>query len=288
MHVGWVGGRGAAQVVRVPVPAAAPRVPSPPDAELPAVPPRHPALPSPAPSLARLHELAAAAPAVDRFAPGQHPGTIRNGHYTNTRAQLAFALAGPYNSLEGDVRVRDGRPVMQHDSTGRHDLTFAQWAQLGARAGKHLRIDIKEPAALDEVVTTLRALGVPPGTVTFNVGIPTRWSTGVPVDRIRRLRSELPGAWVTLNLPLPLGPGYLLAAHAARELGSERLGVAVVAGLVHRGDVELLRRSFAVVNAWNIPQLGNVDVPRMTQYLRSIGVNGMIDLRRRDDPLGSP
>ena len=44
-----------------------------PGPELPGVPPKHPALPSPVPSLARLEQLAAAAPAEHRFAPGSHP-----------------------------------------------------------------------------------------------------------------------------------------------------------------------------------------------------------------------
>ncbi len=258
-----------------------------PGPELPPIPPRHPALPNPVPALATLATLAANAPADQRFTPGDHPSTIRNAHYANTRAQLGYALAGPYNSVEGDVRVRNGIPVMQHDDDAAHDLTFEQWALLGARGGKHLRIDIKEPAALAQVSETLERLGIPAGAVTFNVGLATPFSKGLSVDSIRALRGRFPTSWITLNLPLPLGPGYLLAARAARAIGGDRLGVAVMAGLVHRGDIELLRRSFAAVNAWNLPLLGDPDVAAMTAKLRAIGVNGMIDLRRRDDPLAA-
>lgn len=258
-----------------------------PGPELPPVTPQHPALPNPVPSLARLAELAASAPASERFAPGDHPSTIRNAHYANTRAQLAYALAGPYNSVEGDVRVRNGVPVMQHDGDAAHDLTFEQWALLASRAGKHLRIDLKEPAALAQVADTLERLGIPAGTVTFNVGLATPFSKGLSVDAVRALRGRFPLAWITLNLPLPLGPGYLLASRAARAIGGDRLGVAVMAGLVHRGDIELLRRSFAAVNAWNLPLLGDPDVGAMTAKLRAMGVNGMVDLRRRDDPLAN-
>jgi hypothetical protein len=258
-----------------------------PGPELPSVPSRHPSLPSPPPSLEQLARLADRAPAHERFAPGSHPSTIRNAHYTNTRAQLAYALAGPYNSVEGDVRLRDGRPVMQHDSGAPHDLTFEQWALLAHRAGKHLRIDLKEPSTLPQVEDALRRIGVPAGSITFNVGLATPWSAGLRVDEVRLLRDRFPTSWVTLNLPLPFGPGYLLAARAARAIGGERLGVAVMSGLVHRGDVELLRRSFAVVNAWNLPLLGDPDIAEATARLRAIGVNGMLDLRRRDDPLAN-
>ena len=260
------------------------RIPGP---RLPGLPPSHPALPSPPPSLEQLEQLAEDAPVGQRFEPGSHPSTIRNAHYTNTRSQLAFALAGPYNSVEGDVRVRDGRAVMQHDGHGRHDLTFEQWAVLAHRAGKHLRIDIKEPAALDQVAATLERVGVPAGSITFNVGIDMPWRGGVSVEQVRALRDRFDGAWITLNLPLPLGPGYLLAARAARAIGSQRLGVAVIAGLVHRGDIDLLRRSFEVVNAWNVPGPLVRDIERTSAHLRDIGVNGMLDLRLPGDPLAS-
>ena len=257
-----------------------------PGPELPAVSPKHPALPNPAPSLARLAALAAAAPPALRFPSGAHPSAIANAHYTNTRAQLAFALAGPYNSVEGDVRMSGGRPVMAHDSGGAADLTFEQWALLASRAGKHLRIDLKEASALPEVAATLERLGVDSGTVTFNVGVLAPWgSASVPVETIRALRARFPKSWVTLNLPLPVGPGFVLAASVARQLGPERLGVAITAGLAHARDVRYLRRHFAVVNAWNMPQLGDPDVPALTARLRAMGVNGMVDLRRRDDPL---
>ena len=267
----------------LPVPTLAP-VPGP---ELPPVPPRHPALPNPVPTLAELARLAAEAPPEHRFAPGSHPSTIHNAHYSNTRAQLGYALANAYNSVEGDVRVRGGVAVMQHDATAAHDLTFEQWALLASRAGKHLRIDVKEPAALEHVAATLAKLGVPAGSVTFNVGLATPWSSGLSIDAVRDLRARFGDAWITLNLPLPLGPGYLLAVRAAKAIGGGRLGVAIMAGLVHRGDIALLRSAFDVVNAWNLPLLGDPDVPAMTARLRAIGVNGMVDLRRRDDPLAN-
>ena len=144
---------------------------------------------------------------------------------------------------------------------------------------------MKEPAALEQVASTLERLGIRPDTCTFNVGLVTPWSTGLTTGAVRALRDRFEGAWVTINLPVPLGPGYVLAARAARQIGGERLGVAIMAGTVHRGDIDLLRRSFAVVNAWNLPLLGEPDVDAMTARLRAMGVNGMIDLRRRDDPL---
>jgi hypothetical protein len=269
----------------VPVAAAAPGLPGP---ELPAVPPKHPALPSPVPGLAQLLRIADAAPAGQRWVPGSEQALLRNAHYSNTRAQLAYALAGPYNSVEGDVRMRDGIPVMQHDGSGSHDLTFEQWAILAARAGKHLRIDVKESAALEPIARILERIGVPSGSITFNVAAGAPWSgANQKVPTIRALRERFPASWITLNLPLPLGPGYLLAVRIARELGPERLGVAIMGGLVHERDIRLLRTAFAAVNAWNEPRLKELDIEAETRRLRAMGVNGMIDLRRREDPLAS-
>jgi hypothetical protein len=259
-----------------------------PGPELPPAPPTHPSLPDPAPGLEQLAAIADAAPADQRFVPGSHPSTIRNAHYSNKRAQLAYALAGPYNSVEGDVRMRDGVPVMSHDPKAPVDLTFEQWAFLAARAGKHLRIDLKESRAIPAVTGILQRLGIESGRVTFNVGVLNPFASATTtLEVIRGLRTSFPEAWVTINLPLPLGPGYVLAERVARTLGPRHLGVAITAGLTFEHDVRLLRRSFEVVNAWNLPQLGNPDVAAMTAKLRAMGVNGMIDLRRRDDPLAN-
>jgi hypothetical protein len=258
-----------------------------PGPELPAIPPKHPALPVP-PSLGQLERIADAAPAAQRWTPGGAPALVHNAHYSNTRSQLAFSLAGPYNSVEGDIRMRDGVPVMQHDSHGAYDLTFEQWAILAARAGKHLRCDVKEAAALEPVARILERLGVPAGSITFNVAAGTPWSSAnQSVSTIKALQARFPGCWVTLNLPLPFGPGYLLAMRIAKEIGKDHLGVAIMGGLIHARDVSLLRRTFEVVNAWNEPKIKELDIVAETARLRSIGVNGMIDLRRRDDPLAS-
>ena len=152
----------------------------------------------------------------------------------------------------------------------------------------HLRIDLKEARAIPQVAATLARIGVPSGSVTFNVGVLNPMSSATAsIETIQLLRQQFPDAWVTLNLPVPLGPGYLLASRIARQLGGRRLGVAITAGLAHAGDVRLLRRSFEVVNAWNVPQLGLNDSAAMVAKLRAMGVNGMIDLRRADDPLAS-
>ncbi|MCW2922119.1 MAG: hypothetical protein JWL76_1993 [Thermoleophilia bacterium] len=285
----------AAPALASPVPASGwcpwPREPQPaepttlPGPEWPQVRPAHPALPFPV-SLAELERRAAAADPAFRIAPRAHPSTMRNAHYANTRSQLAFALSGPYNTVEGDLRMRDGIPVMQHDDISSRDLTFEQWAILVHRAGKHLRMDFKEATALAPVEAILRRLGIPDDVLTFNVSAALPWSEGhVPVDDVVALRAQHPGSWITINLAVPDGPVYRYAACVARRLGPERLGTTVLAGFVNEPEIRRLRAAFEFVNAWNVPALKDFDIAAESARLRAIGVNGMLDLRSSGDPL---
>jgi hypothetical protein len=270
------------RVTMLPQPAATTTLPGP---EFPPVPPNNPQLPNPVPSLAQLEQLALHASPRYRFTPGSPPSSMHNAHYGNTRTQLAYALAGPYNSVEGDVRMRDGIPVMQHDRNHPHDLTFEQWATLMATAGRHMRIDMKEHETLAPVIEIVERLHVPQGSMTFNVGAGL---PGTPANEsaatIRALRARFPGSWFSINIPIPFGPVYELAAHIGRTIGGERLGITVTAGYVSARDVRKLRSVFEYVNAWNIPQFKPIDIASETTRLRAMGVNGMIDLRRADDP----
>jgi hypothetical protein len=256
-----------------------------PGPELPPVPPKHPSLPNPVPTLAQLEQIADHANAAYRFTPGSHPSTMHNAHYGNTRTQLGYALAGPYNSVEGDVRFRDGVPVMQHDHDAPRDMTFEQWATLVARAGRHMRVDVKEHEALAPVVEILERLRVPQGSITFSLG------SGLPgtpsfesVATIRALRDRFPGSWFTISPIVPFGPVYEIATRIAKAIGPARLGITVTAGYVSERDVRKLRGSFEFINAWNVPQFKPIDIEAETARLRAMGVNGMIDLRRSDDP----
>lgn len=271
-----------------PVPHATP-APSPvPGPELPAVRPHHPRLPQP-PSLAQLWHLAEVADPANRSADGAHPSSFRNAHYANTRSQLAYALTHDYNSIEGDVRLRDGVAVMQHDGVSARDMTFEQWATIIHRAGRHMRIDVKEDGALAHVEAALARIGVPDGMVTFNVGLGTPWfQSNLPAHEVIALRARHPRSWISINLPLPAGPVYEYARWVARRIGPERLGTTVLATHVDADDVAKLRDAFAYLNAWNVPSWKPVaDLEAEARRLQAMGVNGMIDLRRADDPLAT-
>lgn len=269
-----------------PLPAAAPDARSaaattaPPTSERPAPLP-------PGPDVPGLLELARARPEL-AFPRNGHLGVASNAHYANTRAQLAWALKGDYNSLEGDVRLVDGVPVMAHDPGRVHELTFEQWAGVAAASGRMLRIDMKEARALPHVEAVLRRLGVPHDLITFNVSVDAPWtSSNMPVHAVRQLRERFDGCWITINTPVPMQLGYDLVARAARHIGGDRVGIALLAERVTAPLVAHLRRDL-VVNVWNMPGAWSpVDVAAERARLRSLGVDGMIDVRRADDPLAN-
>jgi hypothetical protein len=209
-----------------------------------------------------------------------------NAHYTNTRHQLAYALANNYNSLEGDVRMRDGVAVMAHDRGRTPELTLAQWASHGASAGRMLRIDLKEREALNSVTQAVRELKIPDDRLTFNVSANAPWlKSNFSTQGLRELRAAFPNAWITLNAPFPLPLGYELAADAAKHVGG-KVGLSLQAQLVTKGTVRHLKGHGLTVSAWNHPPLWQPkNIEGMRRSLREKGVDGMIDLRRKDDPL---
>jgi hypothetical protein len=218
---------------------------------------------------------------------GGSPAELRNAHITNTAEQLRVALAGDYNALEGDVRLEHGVPVMSHDAGGEDALLFADWARIGAATGKHLRIDLKEAAAIDQVSALLDRLGVPDEQVTLNL------STGMPfsdadVERgvLARIRAAHPDALIGFNVPdSVLGAPIGDATRAASSIG----GPTMISLAIDQVDPQLVQRLHAAgvhVGVWNDPVTDPVADPAATlRSLRDQGIDGMVDLRSADAEL---
>lgn len=240
---------------------------------------------APGPTDAELLMLAAAHPEYEfpRHAP---LSAAHNAHYTNTRAQLAYALEHSYNELEGDVRFRDGIAVMAHDSDRAADLTFEQWAIAVARSGRMLRIDLKDIKALPGVMATVKRLGIPADRLSFNVSVYMPFmSSNASATQLDDLRARFPESYITFNLPFPALPGYWLVEHSAHRVGGPT-GVALMGQLATASAIAHLRKHGVTVNVWNHPPLwAPEDVAAETARLRALGVDGQIDLRREDDPL---
>lgn len=218
---------------------------------------------------------------------GDHISRSHNAHYTNTLPQFEYALKNRYNSLEGDVRLEDGVPVMAHDRGRTDGLTFHDWADIGNVSGRMLRVDLKEQAALAPVVAELQRLEVPDWRTSFNIEALRPGAAHIGVDELKQLRARFPESPISLNTPLPIRPVHDALKATARKVGGTMMS-AVQAPLATRDGVAYLKPEF-IVNAWNFPPLWQPrDIRAETARLRGLGVDGMIDLRRRDDPLAYP
>lgn len=229
--------------------------------------------------------------------PGGSDNTLsraRNAHRTNTPAELAAALRGPYDFLEGDVflehRLRwlPGEAVMDHDPQKADGMTLDEWLAVGAASGRGLKLDIKQAAAIPEVIRRVKAHGIPAQRLILNVQLPGGGLARLfdpllkltPDDRdFQALRAAFPGATIALTPQAPYTPEVLAAAvKQARRLGgpvmfplrAELITPAVVAALAPAGRIA----------AWNDPKTyAPRDLAAERRRLQGLGVDGMIDLR---------
>ena len=214
-----------------------------------------------------------------------------NAHSTNTKQDLAHALDGPYNFLEGDVRTEINPPYrleMRHDKghESGDNLYLDEWLKAGAASGRGLKLDVKEGERMPEILDAVERAGVPDGKLMFNIGDgdAARWGT--------EIRRRFPDATIALNPTDELGgrensgplEGWQVTRmlEHARAIGGpttfvvrqDRLTDAAIGALEARGPVSV----------WNAPSRGGVDdVDALTGQLRERGVTGVIDLRASMD-----
>lgn len=233
--------------------------------------------------------LAKTTPRAVRWAADEPIARARNAHYTNRADQLEYALRNGYNSLEGDVRQRDGVLIMAHDHNQTSGMRFNDWLSVAQASQRMVRIDVKDPRVFPAIVEELTQHHVSDDRLTLNVSVVGGWDRlRVPLFQLQAFRAAFPHAYLGMNLPLPFGPVADAVAGVARQLPGRNM-VALQSALVSAQSVQRMHDKGFIVGAWNEARLSNpTDVGAATQRLREFGVDGMIDVRRRDDALGVP
>lgn len=223
------------------------------------------------PDDATLLALAAARPEL-AWPAGRDIALAQNAHYTNTRAQVAAALVGDYDWMEGDVAVQGGIAVMRHRLGDQVDLDLATWFRLVAASGRGAKLDVKDPDALPAVLELARRSGIPQHRLIFNV-------TLLPPDQLQRIRRAFPDAIINLSpiADMDLSPADLAELQAAARVVGGRVMFPVRLDLLTPAVLAALR-PFGRVAIWNTPQLWNPRRDERTR-LRTQGVDGTIDLR---------
>ena len=229
-----------------------------------------------APDDAFLLALARARPEL-AWPTGRDIALAQNAHETNTRTELAAALRGDFDWMEGDVAIEGGRPVMRHRSGDPVDLDLDRWVQFIAASGRGAKFDLKDPAALPAVLDLAQRAGIPQHRLIFNVG-------ALPAEALQTLRRRYPDAIVNLSpvSDADLTPADLAELQVAARIVGGRIMFPIRIDLLSPHVIGALR-PFGRVAIWNQPQLWN---PRHDERerLRAQGVDGMIDLR---EPVGA-
>jgi hypothetical protein len=228
--------------------------------------------------------------ATRRATPHWNLASARNAHATNTPAEMSHALRGDYDVLEGDLRIdRRGRLVMAHEPWQVDGMTFHQWLDVGARSGRGLKIDVKEPEAIGPMLRMLAASGVPDNRLILNVPLGREGTTSARVAHLRLLRTQAPGATINLsNQRYPYDDSQLAQLREAADYVGGRVMFPVRSDEVNTRVTSSLA-GHGRIAAWNLPLIDSPkSVLRERQRLRRLGVDGTIDLRTgRELPLTS-
>jgi glycerophosphoryl diester phosphodiesterase len=221
---------------------------------------------------AELRALARARPDL-AWPEGVDISKARNAHEANTRGELKHALQNEFDFLEVDVRVDDnGVAVLRHDPDAKVELTLEQFLSIVGPSGRGVKFDIKERAALPQVLELAHRSGIPEHRLLFNVG---NWAP----QQLRSIRYNFPTSWVNIS---PTSDNKLTSADLVRMQVSARIVGGPVMFPIRQemaspGVVHALH-PYGRIAIWNIPGVTN---PREddVRRLREMGVDGMIDLR---------
>jgi hypothetical protein len=207
---------------------------------------------------------------------GQPLSEARNAHRTNTKEQFQDALKSGANWFEGDVRLEiDGSGIeMRHDTSHESgdNLTLREWLTMGKQSGRGLKLDVKEPQHMAEILKTIREVGIPQERLMLNLGFGAMEQWGAEIRR------QFPEATLAINPPTE---GTVGAAEARRMVEqAKKFGDPVTFVVRHDKLSDEAIREFkkhpgATISVWGS---GVKDVAATTQALERRGVNGMIDL----------
>ncbi len=258
-------------------------------------------------------ETLAQAPSQDHWTPGTPYSEVNHCHFTNTPSELEHGLRGGYNFVEGDIRFEGAirrcglerwrEPIMAHDPQDVQGLTFGEWLDVVQPSGRGIKMDIKQAAALPEILQELKERQIPDDMLIFNgdvvtgPGAPARLKWGahqlqdmtMDMDDLRAIRREHPQAMLSLGAYTgrqPEGTTYSdktlnHLSQMADELGGP-VSFPLRAEFVTQGTVDKLK-PHGLVSVWNDPSTyAPSDVGAATKRLREMGCDGIIDLRGKE------
>jgi len=214
--------------------------------------------------------------------PGKPLSAARPAHATNTREQFEQALKDGANFLEGDIRAELDPPhalEMRHDPVSERgdNLSLEEWLTIGAISGRAMKLDVKEPERMPDVIRAVRASGIDPQRVVLNLDFKAMAKWGA------ELRRNFPAATLALNPPA--ASSAKLGDRQVDELLRQASQLGAPLTFVVRHDMltptALSRlQDVAPVSVWNASDGPTVkDAKAISERLRRQGIQGVIDIR---------
>jgi len=206
----------------------------------------------------------------------------KNAVRTNTREELTAALKTDCNWLEGAVRKElDGPGLeMRKDAAPEQGeaLALEEWLVIVKPTGRGVKIDVKEPAYLEEIVRQVKAVGIQSERLMWNL------SDAAMATWAAKLRQQFPKCILAINAA---GDGERVkSAEVARMIELAKRGRGGPVAFVVRYDrltdaaIRALQ-GYGAISVWNDPALPGVvkeNIRAITDGLRARGVDGVVDL----------
>jgi hypothetical protein len=254
---------------------------------------------------AALKRLASVTPKPNQTWSGDRPlADAKNAHRTNTPAEFQAALKGDYNYFESDIRLEGGlrglpglpglghrEAICAHDPNATNGLSLSEWLALGKTSGRGLKLDIKQAAAVPEIIREVKAAGVDESKLLLNGDVGEHDGTAAKllnavqdnnftVDDYKKLRAAFPKATIAMAPHNYDAKALDQAASWAKAVGGKITFPVELSSCTP----ELIKKlkPYGQISIWNDPKSDPpADIAAETQRLRDMGVDGMIDLRQK-------
>jgi hypothetical protein len=211
-------------------------------------------------------------------------------HRVNNWQALRAFLDSPADIAEGDVLLGRHTPdgpvtaIMAHPPETESDLSFEAWASAAQRAGRGIKVDLKDPAVVDTVVEVLKATRFAEANLILNADMtigPGDTPPRLGVEDLLRLRAVFPGATISVSATTQPDAGPYTPAHIEQlRIAAEAVGPPITVAI---------RVSLALPHPEVLDGLGDLHItfwsgpespahPNMAQQLRALRPDAYLDL----------
>jgi len=173
----------------------------------------------------------------------------------------------------------NGQRLEMREASETGCLSLDEWLAMGRASGRGLKLDVKEPQYMDQIVRQVKAAGIPSERLMWNLGDAAMSTWGA------KLRQQFPRAVLAIN-PAGGDDKKISSVDVARLMSLAKRGAGGPVAFVIRYErltdeaVKALR-PYGNISVWSTQgKVSTETVAQVAQQLRERGVDGVIDLQR--------